>query len=176
MDRQPRDLRGLRIWASDGQEAAHLAVDLRDEPRLGSHCFRALPDALLQPEPVGQRRDDRITGGAVARVEWSDHGRTIPPRPRLGAQRGRVRPPLHPPTHPVALRGDGRGTKRPPRSNFVITVAAPNRCPDRAARASAWAGMRDSCPIRMDCCPSRAHKSERGHSTSHTGHCHSCRP
>ena len=47
MDRQPRDLRGLRIWASDGQEAAHLAVDLRDEPRLGSHCFRALPDTLL---------------------------------------------------------------------------------------------------------------------------------
>src|SRR6185369_10428784 len=74
MDRQPRDLRGLRIWASDGQEAAHLAVDLRDEPRLGSHGFRALPDTFLSSEPVGKRRDDRITGRAVARVEWSDHG------------------------------------------------------------------------------------------------------
>jgi hypothetical protein len=59
---------------------AHLAVDLRDEPRLGSHCFGALPDTLLEPEPVGQRRDDRITGGAVARVEWSDHVWTIPLR------------------------------------------------------------------------------------------------
>src|SRR4029453_387263 len=47
MDRQPRDLRGLGIWASNGQEAPHLAVDLRDEPRLGSHCFAALPTTLL---------------------------------------------------------------------------------------------------------------------------------
>ena len=52
----------------------HLAIDLRDEPRLGSHCFRAFPDTLLQPEPVGQRRDDRITSRAVVHgVEWTDH-------------------------------------------------------------------------------------------------------
>ena len=54
----------------------------RHRPRrrvpVGSAPLPRTPGYLPQPEPAGQRRDDLITGGAVAEVEWSDHGWTIP--------------------------------------------------------------------------------------------------
>jgi hypothetical protein len=49
------------------------------------------------PSQSGQRRNDRVTGGGVAGVEWSDHGRTIPlpvsPRPPPIRRQGSTRTP-----------------------------------------------------------------------------------
>jgi hypothetical protein len=58
-------------------EGARLSVF---RPRVGSvgEGFHQHESISVGSELVAQRHDDRITGGAVARVEWSDHGWTIP--------------------------------------------------------------------------------------------------
>ena len=53
MDRQPRDLRGSRIWASDGQEAGHTR---RRPPRRAPVVFAPLPRTPGYPPPARTSR------------------------------------------------------------------------------------------------------------------------
>ena len=72
-DRHPRDLRDVALAVMrPGEEAGDARLVGRDDAGVRADRERALTDALLVPEPLGQAGDDRVARRSIPRFELAD--------------------------------------------------------------------------------------------------------
>src|SRR5439155_25076777 len=72
-DRHPRDLRDAPFAVMrPGEEAGDAGLVDSDETGMRADRERAVTDALLVPEPLGQAGDDRVARRSIPRFELAD--------------------------------------------------------------------------------------------------------